>query len=71
MGLVSNDLGDWLAEAESHHESETLDNPFGVGAERAAMAQVHALWLGAGRRLHRWLDPKWDPDAEHEDGLTR
>ena len=69
MGLVSNDIGDWLADPKAEPGFE--ENPFGVGVERAALAHVHALWHRAGRRLHQWLDPKWDPDAEHGDGLTR
>jgi len=69
MGLVTNDLSDWLAEPRAEPGLE--ENPFGIGAERATLAHVNALWHRAGRRLHRWLDPHRDPDSEHEDGLTR
>lgn len=69
MGLVSNDLSDWLAEASGEPEAD--GNPFGVSAERATLAHVHALWHRAGRRLHRWLDPEWRADSDHGNRLTR
>jgi hypothetical protein len=69
MGLVSNDLSDWLAEASGETESE--GNPFGVSAERAAMAHVHALWHRAAYRVHKWIDAEWEPESRHGDGLTR
>jgi len=69
MGLVTNDLSEWLAEPAPEPGPEV--NPFGTGAAHAANLQLHALWHRAAQRLHHWIDPHWDPDAEHEDGLTR
>lgn len=69
MGLVTNDLSEWLAEPGAEPAPE--ENPFGVGAAHAANLQLHGLWHRATRRLHHWLDPQWHPDSEHEDGLTR
>jgi hypothetical protein len=69
MGLVSNDLGDWLAETPG--EPESVENPFGENAEHAALGQVHALWHRAAHRIHRWIDAERDPETHHGDGLTR
>ena len=75
MGLVTDDLREWLAETQVQPESESEENPFGLGAMRSAQAQVdehlHGLWHRLTYRLHKWLDPDGDPDSGHGDGLTR
>jgi hypothetical protein len=73
MGLVSNDLSDWLAETRAQPDSApaSAENPFGAGAAHSANVRLHALWHRAGQRLHRWLDPRWHPDDGHGDGLAR
>ena len=75
MGLVTDDLREWLAETQALPESETDENPFGLSAARSAQAQVdahmHGLWHRVTHRLHKWVDPDWDSDSGHGDGLTR
>jgi len=72
MGLVSNDLGDWIANPEA--EPESAKNLFGAEAALAAQAQLdahlHGLWRRATYRVHKWLDADWKPGG-HGDGLTR
>jgi hypothetical protein len=75
MGFVTDDLREWLAENQTRPESESQGNPFGLGAMRSAQAQVdaqmHGLWHRLTCRLHKWIDPDWNPDSRQGDGLTR
>ena len=75
MGLVTDDLRQWLVETQALPESESDENPFGLGAMQSAQAQVDAqlngMWRRLSHRFHRWLDPDWHPDGDHGDGLTR
>ena len=75
MGLVTDDLREWLAETQVQPESETDENPFAAGAARSAQSQLdahlHGLWRRLTYRLHKWIDPDWEPDSHHGDGLTR
>jgi len=69
MGLVTDDLREWLAEDDAHPaiESEFESNPFRRGAAREAQSHLdvylHALWHRLTCRIHKW--------SEHGDGLTR
>jgi hypothetical protein len=75
MGLVTDDLREWLAETQPQPQCESDENPFGVGAMQAAQAHadghLHGLWHRLVYRLHKWVDPNWDPDSHHGNGLTR
>ena len=75
MGLVTEDLREWLVETQALPESESDENPFGLGTVQSAQAQVdahlHGLWNRVTCRLHKWVDPDWDPTSSHGDGLTR
>ena len=74
MGLVTDDLREWLAETQALPESESDENPFGLGAMLGAGAVANTC-MGCGialaYRVHKWVDPAWDPDSGHGDGLTR
>jgi hypothetical protein len=75
MGLVTDDLREWLAETQPLPESESDQNPFGLGAMQTAQSQVdaqlHGLWRRLLHRFHKWIDPNWDPGADRGDGLAR
>jgi len=75
MGLVTDDLREWLAENQAQPESESDANPFGLGAMQSAQAQVdaqlHGLWHRLTHRIHKWADPDREPDSSHRDGLMR
>ena len=75
MGLVTDDLRVWLKETQALPESEIDENPFGLGAMQSAQAQVdehlRGLWHRVAYRVHKWVDPDWDPHSGHGDGLTR
>jgi hypothetical protein len=70
MGLVSEDLSNWIAETSAQPKTELEDNPF-TGAERAAMAQVHAMWHRAAYLLHKKVDADWEPGGHGDHRFTR
>jgi hypothetical protein len=75
MGLVTDDLREWLAQSQALPESESDENPFGLGAARSAQAQLdahlHGLWHRVMHRIHKWIDPDWEPQSGQGDGLIR
>jgi hypothetical protein len=67
MGLVTDDLSEWLAEPEARLE----ENPFGAGFAQSVETPPHTRWRHTVRRLRKWLRTELDHHGEHEDGLTR
>ena len=61
MGLVTDDLREWLKETQALPESESDENPFGLGAMQSAQAQVdehlHGLWHRLAYRVwpENWI----------------
>ncbi len=77
MGLVTDDLREWLAETKPLPESESAfeENPFRPGAARSAQAHLDAhlqgIWNRLTSRIHKWLDADWEPESDEGDHLTR
>lgn len=67
MGLVTDDLAEWLAEPKAKPE----ENPFGAGFAQSTEASPLSRWQYAVQRLRKWLRTELDHHGEHGDGLTR
>lgn len=67
MGLVTDDLSEWLAEPKPVLEAKT----FGAGLAPAARERPQAGWGHAVYRLRKWLRTTLAPHGEHGDGFTR
>lgn len=67
MGLVTDDLADWLAEPPA----KPGENPSGACFAQSMEASPHTRWHHAVQRLRKWLRTVLPHHGEHEDGLTR
>jgi len=52
MGLVTNDLSDWLSEPAPESE----ENPFRAGVVQVALARFHLGWRHTVQRLREWFE---------------
>jgi hypothetical protein len=67
MGLVTNELTDWLTDPKGVPEKK----PFGAGISHAVREPVHTGWEHAVGRLRKWLRTDLEHHGEHGDGFTR
>jgi hypothetical protein len=56
MGLVTNDLSDWLSEPAPESEQESEENPFHAGAVPVVLARLQERWRNRVERLRRWFE---------------
>ena len=65
MGLVTDDLREWLAECDAPEaESSVESNPFRRGSTQSPVdSHMQEMWHRLTGRFHKWLN--------HGDGLTR
>lgn len=66
MGLVTDDLSEWLTEPEAKLE----ENPFRTGFEQSVETPAHTRWRNAVLRFRKWLRTALPHHGEHGDGLT-
>jgi hypothetical protein len=67
MGLVTNDLADWLTDPKDVPEN----NPFGASTSHSLRDRLHTGWEHAVCRLRKWLRTDLEHHGEHGDGFTR
>jgi len=71
MGLVTEDLTEFLTASTQQTQEQVAENPFKTGIFALARAPGDSGWHHAVHRVRKWLRTTLAAHGEHGDGLTR